>query len=127
MLGPSFGLDELVLEARDRVFARGRLLDWLVELGGCDLSQASWRQMVAAEWAAQVIRLSAGGRVLCSPKILFADVGRDLPPQAIETEHFEDYGQFLFYLREEPAWVAFDEVVALAERIDAFLGVMERG
>jgi hypothetical protein len=115
MWGASRSLLGLVEAARDRALSREQIARWHIEARGYQSEWAAQCQIDIEALAEEVIQLCLEGsyrqaRRLADPNRMEWDRPEDTVPQ----------------LADCPAWLGFQEVVTLAERIDSFLAVLER-
>jgi len=114
MLGRGVGLVGLVERARDRALAGDAVFCWYCERDYPE-DVAEQCQRAALAIADEVCSLVLGGQFQLAWRFAVrSDVY--LPTRA--TQHLD-------VLDQCPAWVAFLDVVELAERIDSYLAVME--
>src|SRR5262245_37319820 len=113
MLGRGVGLVELIERARDRALAGDAIARWHREEYDWEPDSGDDAQAAAQAVADEVCSLALGGQFRWACHVAYPyDV---YVPMAM----WDD----LQLLDECPAWVAFHDVVALAERIDSFLAV----
>jgi hypothetical protein len=115
MLGRGVGLVELIERARDRALSGDAVARWHHEEHDWEPESADDAQAAARAVADEVCLLALGGQFRWAVNVAYPfDV---YVPMAM----WDD----LQLLDECPAWAAFNEQVALAERIDSFLAAME--
>lgn len=110
------GLVSLVEAARDRALARRRIEDWHIDTQGWDPALASVCRQAAAAIAGEVCRLCLGGQFKWAVNVAY--------PYDLFIP--EELWEAVSALDGCPAWQEFCDAVALAERLDSFLTVLER-
>jgi hypothetical protein len=119
MLGRDVGLVTFVERARDRALSRRHIQNWLIESNGFSPEWADEVRQTARDIADKVICLCWEGKFRSA--VDYA-AGEHFEP--VRVNELAWNAQYLF---EVPSWLALPEAVRLAERIDSFLAVLERG
>jgi hypothetical protein len=115
MLGRGVGLVQLVERAREQALAGDAVARWYREAHDFQRGAARRCQEAAYAVADEVCKLALGGQFRWGCNVAFP---YDL---YVPMELWDD----LALIDECPAWLAFNDAIVLAERIDSYLGVLE--